>query len=252
MKRITTVLFAMCTLCTGCKNIFNLWKDDSIAVSVVGDFTSPLERNPDTSEVYRIMNLDNDSRIYSSMTMRYRCISDISMTPVQTISVPGVSMLLSSDMERIEKCRAFKQNLRHIFEEGQKNGSVPQTRSCIYSVLVNEAQAVMKIPASEHYLLIYSDLLDNDKNLNMYSKIVREQVEKRPLEVIKSMKSVADLGNVSGLRVIILYQSKQGDAETTEEMVKVSSKFYQKLFTSAGATCIFAPSLESANLNEAR
>ncbi|MCW3128287.1 MAG: hypothetical protein JWO03_3945 [Bacteroidetes bacterium] len=251
MKKLTaTLLIIAATFGTGCKKIENLiWKDDSIAVSVISDGTDPLRKNPDASDVINILRLNDDTHLYSGMTMRYRSISDVALTPVQSLKVPPVSAALASDQERVQELKTFKQNLRQVFDDAQKNNMVPMKRSCIYSVVVSEANACMEVSAAEHYMIIYSNMLDHDRHLDFYSQVLRDQVQAHPMEVIQSLRKVAALKNVTGLRVIIVYQSMNGDGDTEDKFL-VAANFYKTLFENGGATCVIVPSLEAANLNE--
>lgn len=233
-------------LLTGCKRLEKLLpKDDTIAVSIIGDHTDNLLKNPDAKEILKIYHLADDEKLYSGVSMRYRTISDVALTPVQTLAVPAISPILAENTERVREMKTFKDNLRQIFESSQKNNIKPMSRSCIYKAVVSEANALAKSAASEKYLIIYSDLLDNDGTLNFYNPIIRDAVQRNPKSIIQSLSKVMKLESLKGVKCLIIFQSS---SERQENDFQISSAFYRELLTSAGAECEIVPSLETTNI----
>lgn len=236
----------MLLLSSGCKfdvsHIFPV--GDVTEITVVGDRSEPMRQLPNP-EVLGLYHLD-DQHTNDGVKFRYRDISDLAIGDIHTLSVPPVSPLLSNGNERVSELKAFSEGVKQTFEEGKKNYNSSEKRSVVTSVIIEEANNLSRAhtKSKERYLVIFSDCLDHQKGfLDFYDPVMFDLIKRCPDQVCETIESKLHIEDLSGLKVIIVYQPPSHDYRK-EEMFQVAKNFYTRLLTRHGAEVVFVPDIK--------
>ena len=248
MKRTIVPAVAILMLCTGCDKLQNtLPKGDTTDISVVGDRTDALKEEPSTSvqPLYSLYRMDDD-HLYNGCRLRFRDVSDVSISDIQTLHVGAVSPLLANSNERIAEFRSFQEGVRATFDKARKNYSRSEDRSMVYSVVIDEANNLSRSDAKNRYLIIFSDMLDHSSDyLDIYQPLVADMMARHPDQVIQGMEAKVKIESLKGIRVIIVFQPNDHDYRT-ERLFLIAKNFYVKLLTKHGAEVVVVPRIDLA------
>ncbi|CAM6002395.1 unnamed protein product [Sphagnum balticum] len=165
------------------------------------------------------------------------------------LSIEPEYAIFSNANQRIGMLKRFKERIKDVFARAKKNYQGTQNQSVVYVTVVSEANKIMALNLGDdgqRYMVIYSDLLDHDETLDLYNPVILNAVVNHPEQVMKSMESVLKVGNLKGLKILILFQSNDHDI-AEDRHFNISSHFYQRLFTAHGAEVVIAGNLQSMN-----
>ncbi len=253
MRKIVTVYSAILIICGGCKETARTFDQaPTVAITTIGDPTDKLVRTPRGTDVIDLYRINVDDNIHRGYECRYREISDVSQTDVLTLSVRPEYPLLANNNERIAELKAFEERVGKMFGDAEKDYQRPIGHSLVYVSLVSEANRMARLgkEVSERYILVYSNMIDNADYLSMYQPSVQEMMAHHPEAVMAQLEHTMKLDdNLNGLRVLIIYQSPNGDTHN-DKLFLLASNWYRLLLESHGAKVLIVPNISAALSDE--
>lgn len=248
MKKTVLPMLSALMLCTGCDKIQNsLPKGDTTDISVVGDRTDVLKEEPsnDVQPLYHLYSIDDD-HLYNGCRLRYRDVSDVSISDVQTLNVEPVSPLLANNNQRIEEYKLFEQSIKETFDNARKRYGQTENRSMVFSVVIEEANTLSRSKAANRYLIVFSNMLDHASDyLDIYQPLVADMMAKHPEQVMQTLESKMKIESLKGIKVVIVYRPNDHDYQE-ERLFLIAKDFYVKLLTRHGAQVVVVPKIELA------
>jgi hypothetical protein len=210
---------------------------DYTSVTVIHDVTDSLVLNPEANAALSLYAFQTNR--YRQAKFRFVLLTDKLLNPTQEITMDdghlkeGVAV---DAQQRDNEIYSFYGSVKSAFSEFEPHYNIktPQNNSECYATICSELHNLAKSTASQKYLLIYSDLMDNGTLFNSYSKKNAKLISDNPAKVGETLNKAQKLPkNMRGITVMFLYQpaGRQQDIEYNG-MLQV----YTSLLQSRGAT----------------
>ncbi|MGV8131262.1 MAG: hypothetical protein ACP5N7_04155 [Candidatus Pacearchaeota archaeon] len=210
----------------------------SNSVSLIRDVTDPLAAVPTSDPILLLFNLSEHND--GEAIFRYREISGISRTPVETIRLTNNRELEKKhspdeSMGRQKNIIRFYEKIRSVISTADTvNKNQTQKFSECFRTIANELEVLTKQHTTSKTLIIFSNLFEKSDIFSCYDRPDRFLLEKRPTEVAGLFSKTKLLpSSLNGITVIIIYQPISRDTDILfSQMVEV----YTQLLKSRGAT----------------
>lgn len=201
----------------------------STDVTVLRDLTDSDQSIPEKSEITSMFNL-NDS-MWSGATLRFIDLTDVSHNHTFTAQIKPENQWMGNEFDRKKQVEKFYSSIDTIFQTAMSE-QPGKNYSSIYLPLATELNLLSKSPATTKVLLAYSDLMENTQRFSLYDPTNMELLSSKPDSVLHILEREATIGNLSGIKVYLIFDPKNNTAD--EEYLKVAG-FYKRLLESKGA-----------------
>lgn len=226
-----------------CGEIFDP-QNKLIKISVIQDFTEEQIAKPIAEEIIGLFELDSNK--WNAAELTYGYFTDVSFNRQTTISLAdGGSRLLSSSFTRDKEVQRFTDSIKTFFLSIDDD-SVGRSHSSIYLPLVSELTRLSQSTATTKILLVYSDLMENEKSLSFYDKKTISSLRTDSAQVIAMLEAKAVLPDLTGIEVHLIFQPENA---AQDELFQLVSGFYASLLESHGATVTIAANVLVASIN---
>jgi len=228
--KTTYVIIAACIailLLTACTNLG--FKAQTTAVSEIVDITDPLVAKPKPNNAISLFDLNNN--MWSGGDFRLLYVTNVSYNPMFEAKIESENQWLSNKFQRTDKIKTFYANIQTIVSNTATQ-VVGKDNSAVYFPIANELNKLGQSTASEKYLIVYSDLMENTSTLSFYNKEIFNVLKTKPEEIKRYFDSQMKLSNLSGITIYLIYQPINA---MDDEKYRIISGFYKTLFESKGA-----------------
>lgn len=232
---IAVSLFALSMMLPSC----NEPKHQVTEVVVLWDITELHEPIPVASEILQLYNLDTNPE--NGAVLRFSYASDVSLNRETVFSLPpSGNSLITNQFDRTREIEKFKQDVT-AFLDSITSDTVGRPQSSIYlpvattlNELANNSQSDRKT------FLLFSDLRENTQNLSFYDKHTLALVANDTAAITAILQSEMPLGNLSGIKVHLLYQPNDATDDTGYRYI---AALYRGMLESKGASVFVSANL---------
>lgn len=183
---------------------------DTTAISVLRDDTDSLTRpNSELVNLYGI----SDAKLLGGYLFRERAISDVSLNHVHQEYVKPTTYINSNDNSRVAELKAFKNRIIKYIDSLVNEPYKPKANSLVYQAIVSELQNLQKTEATNKYMIIYSDLLQNSDEFSFYKGKDFDEAKSHPDKVVARFESMAPMPDLSGMKIYVINTPRNYAAE---------------------------------------
>jgi len=227
MKKIfnycIVILLPTC-LCGACKNT-TLDYDKELVI--IFDQSDPLRVNPDANEISSQLGLKQD--IWQGIRIGFTYISDKDVNAEKVITIEKGDRFIGNTQLRTAQVVHFKKELRTAMVGTGTERSLEH--SIIYRTVAKQLNVLSSSKATNRYLLLYSDLMENDE-ISFYNSITVTLLRTHPAVIQQQLVKGVSLHNLSGIQVWLLYDP----ASFEENNIYIAiANMYKQLLESKGA-----------------
>lgn len=198
-------------------------------VVILRDITDKHLSKPNAEDISRFFNWEKGK--WNEAKFRFADITDVSYNRTNETSIEGENMWLSNEYEREDKVKKFNGEIAKILSVSAKE-NIGKQHSSVYIPIARELSRLNKSASDKKIILIYSDLMENQKELSFYDPKKLKQLKENPEEIRKLLESQQPLGALVGIKVYIIYQPADAEADLKFRIV---SEFYRNLLEMKGA-----------------
>jgi len=191
------MLFAMSIVFSACNKSSNPY---DTAMIVMVDETDPLPVYPTAQTLLAPFTLGENP--WQGLQIKLVGITDKDINATETISLPKEDRLTGNITIRLAKVQRFSNELQSRIAVFDSIRTFPH--SIIFRSIATQAASLANIPANSHYLLIYSNLIENSE-VNFYNPKTLSLLARNPTMVEKQLEATAPLPNLKGLQLWLLY-----------------------------------------------
>ncbi len=208
-------------------------------IVVIHDITDSLVSKPNADEIIPLFGLDMNKS--NAADFRLVTISDVSYNKVESISLEPItaSKWLSSDFRRGKAIKEFEKKITGILMDATHDNTGKEYSS-VYKPIATELNRLSKSKAENKILIVYSDLMEHEKEMSFYDKRELGLLKTQPEQIKKYFDLQLPLGCLDGITVYFLYQPTNAEKDNQYNTV---SNFYKNLLQEKGATVIIAANL---------
>jgi len=178
-------------------------KQTTTAMSVLSDITDSLKSKPDSKELISMLKLQDPKypEMWNGVILRTTVLSDVDLNRTEQISLPAQNPWLSNEFERAKEIDGLKKQTNESIkrlntETGKRNSSLIQP-------ILNETTRLKQSKADIKILLVYSNLMENTSELNLYKKRDFDSFTKAGLVSQGLEKSEISL---TGVKIYFVYE----------------------------------------------
>lgn len=203
----------------------------TMAVSIMVDKTDKMELAPEKEKIHELLLLDpkSQTQVETGVRLRVSEISSVDFNRVVDVEIPAVNFRKINIKARQKEIVAFYQKVDNALDAELINKE--QRHSSIFVPIAREANRLSKMNQSTKKLIIYSDLMEHNEWLNIYSDY------KMPDDVIiQKFKKQISLNDLTGLTIVLRYIPKNSEDNVRyRKLIAV----YTKIFEERGAGVSF-------------
>ena len=230
---ITAVLIAI-LLVVSCTTV----KPTTTEVIVLRDITQTSLANPNATEISRFFDLSSNP--WNGATFHFENITDVSYNPVNEVKVTAKDEWLSNELARTKEIKVFNDRISEIITNSEKD-TIGKNASSIYVPLVMKLNELSQSTSERRVLIIYSDLMENTKDISFYTKKTINLLQTNSDAITKQFEAMQAINNLQGIQVYFIFQPTDQNSDAN---FKTVSEFYKKLLEDKGAKVTI-----TANLN---
>lgn len=197
-------------------------------VVVLRDITDRHLVQPNAEEILSLFNLQSK---WNGRVFRFTGLTDVSFNPATELKMEAQNEWLSNELDRDKEIKQFRNSLSEIIANDGKE-AIGKGNSSVYFPIAKELNRLSQSSSTNRILLIYSDLMENTKEMSFYHNGKLNLLKANPEVVKRYFDLQVELKNLSGIKIIIIYQPN-GIEE--DELFKAVSGFYKNLLESKGA-----------------
>jgi len=213
-------------LCTSCNDSKQTLETD---VTVVVDKTDKMTVYPTADEITSPLGLKNNPWQGLRFTATY--ISDKDINDVTVLTLDAENQWDGNILIRKAKVRHFVKQVQECLAGMKYTGTCPY--SIIYRTIARQANGLTGSTAKRKLLLIYSDLCENDADLNFYDRKVMNRVKNNPQSIAVQLEATVPLNPLNGVQVWLLYSP--GSFKQNNDYMPVAN-LYKQMLKAKGAT----------------
>ncbi len=234
MKRIIAAIVAVTAiaLIVGCTS----QKPEVTEVVVLRDITDRHLVQPNAD---KILTLFNPRSKWNGRVFHFSDLTNVSYNQGIEVKLEAKNEWLSNELDRDKEIKGFENRLTEILGKNERE-PIGQDNSSVYFPMAKELNRLAQSSSAKRILLIYSDLMENTREMSFYDGGKFRLLKTNPNELKSYFDSQVELKNLSGIIIYIIYQPK-GIKE--DEQFKAISEFYKNLFESKGAEVEIAASI---------
>lgn len=240
MKKIYNLpiilLLSATVLITACTTIS---KSPTTEVVTLRDITEYHLSQPKADEILRLYGFDESQ--WLGGIFRFSDITQVSFNRTTQVKIESEPQLLSNRFQRQQKVEQFKKGIEDILSTAEQT-PIGQRNSSVYFPMAQALNQLSQSSADKRYMLIYSDLMENEPGLSFYRKGKLSEIDEDADSLRADLENELPLHSLNGITIYLLYEP--ADVEQ-DSQYKIVSKFYKGLFESKGATVKIVPSITS-------
>lgn len=204
------------------------------------DVTEPLRAWPVADEITGLFGLEADNM--QRVTVTVSELNDVTYNQQKVFSLEqGGTVFTTNRFVRTREVETFTASVSEYLDSLSRDTAIGRPKSSLYIPLAMQLNRLAESKADNRVLLIYSDLMENSSLLSFYSPQIIAQLQYEPNTVMATLKRIAPIGDLTGVRVFIIFQPADPAADDTFRLV---SGFFRSYLEQHGATVSI-----SANLN---
>lgn len=230
-----TIIALILITIAGSAIIFTAGKNTGTEVSVLRDITEPHLAKLDTSEIFHFYGTDK----WGGRIFRFTDISDVSYSRTRQTSIEAENQWLSNEYEREDKIEKLNDDIGQIVADSQKT-ITGKPYSSIYNHIARELTQLTQIKAQRKILLIYSDLMENQKDFSFYNSRTFNLLQTNPNEIQQLLEKNGTLSRLDGIEIYMVYEPVNSEKDRAFGIV---SEFYRNLLESKGAKVFIGANL---------
>ena len=202
----------------------------STDITVMRDITDTQISQPKLADISTLLNLNNSK--WDGAYFKFVDITDVSYNHNYEIKIDPENQWLGNELDRDKKVKQFYAEINKILlnADSEKVGKV---NSSIYKPIATELNRLSQSSSQKRFLLIYSDLEENTDKLSFYDKKTINLLRTDQNSIRKYFEALAPLKNLTGIKVYLIYQPKNNQADELYQMI---AGLYKTLLVSKGAT----------------
>ena len=198
-------------------------------VIVLRDVTDTHVAKPVREDITPLFKLDDNK--WNGAVFRFTDLSDVNLNRSSEAKIKEENQWFSNEYEREESVRHFYAEIDSILSGAEKE-SIGKKHTAVYIPLAEELNRLAESDARRKVALVYSDLMENQKEMSFYDKKKILLLQDEPDEVKSFLEKEEQLGKLSGIEIYFLYQPQ--DVES-DKAYRIVSSFYKKLLEEKGA-----------------
>jgi hypothetical protein len=207
-------------------------------IAVLRDITDRQIAQPELTEIMSLFNF-SENFMWNGAIFHFGDLSDISYTPKAMAKIEVENEWSSNELARKKKIEKFKNEMKEILSNADTD-SAGKNHSSIYLPIARELNMLSKSSAQKRVLLVYSDLMENDMNVSLYSKENFQMLQSNPGDFKKLLEKRLQIQSLYGVEVHFLYQPEN---ILEDEQFKFVSEFYKNLLEEKGAQVTISANL---------
>jgi hypothetical protein len=200
----------------------------STDIAVIVDKTDRMTAYPNANDIISQLGLQDNPWQGVRITTTY--ISDRDINDVTVVTLASENQWSGNKMIRKAKIEHFTQQLQQCLTAMKYSGTCPY--SIVYRTIARQANRLAANTADRKLLLVYSDLYENDTELNFYDTHTINRLQKSPQSIATQLEATIPLKQLSGLQLWLLYNPTSFSQNNRYMIV---ANFYQHLFSTHGA-----------------
>ncbi len=194
------------------------------------DRTEEHKALPVIEEILRLFALVKDK--WNGAILHVERLTDVSYNRVSQTSLAEADPLFSSTFTRDADVLTFTSAATTALDSLAAD-TIGRPHSSVYIPMTRALNALSGSFSETRVLVVYSDLRENRSSLSFYDKhtlaLLREDASKIESQLLADMP----LNDLSGITIHFVYEPKD---ETDDVTFRLIASFYERLFTSRGAT----------------
>lgn len=198
-------------------------------VVVLRDITQEHLAKPNADDILPLFDLNKQK--WNGAIFRFADISDVSYSPARQAKIETAGRWLSNEFERDEEIKGFYGEVDKIITDTQ-NETIGRNNSSVYLSITREINRLSESKSQRKVILIYSDLMENEREMSFYNPRTLELLKTKPDEIQEYFETQLQLQSLNGIDIYLIYQP--GNPYEDREY-KIASEFYKKLFEKKGA-----------------
>ena len=244
LKILLAVFYLSCVLAVAgwviCANACNARQHNTSEIAIMLDVTEPLLAWPKADELQQLYKLENDNM--NGVRLHVSELNDVSynrQTPF--VLEQGGSALTTNRFDRKHEVEAFLEGIALYFDSITHDTLIGRPKSSLYIPLAMQLNSLSESNAEHRVLVVYSDLLENSSQLNLYDPETLSQLKNKPDTIAARLKRMTALNDLTGIHIYIVFQPRDTASDDTFRSV---SGFFKTYFEQHGADVTV-----TANLN---
>ncbi len=197
------------------------------AVSVIQDITDEQVAKPQFEEIESLFDFKNNQ--WDGAVFSYSTLTNVSLNQSLKITLKSQKLYTSNEFERSKDLDEFIKSIKGILD---KKSEIGKRNSSVYIPIVHALQLLKETKANKKFLLIYSDLMENDPGMSLYdAKLLQEMIDE-PDSVLKRFEQKGILPELNGISIYLIYRPNSIESDARFQIV---STFYKHVFGQKGA-----------------
>lgn len=198
-------------------------------ITVMRDITDTQISQPKLADISTLLNLDNSK--WDGANFRFVDITDVSFNHISETRIDPENQWLGNELDRDKKVKQFYTDINQILTNADTE-KIGKVNSSIYKPIATELNRLSQSSSQKRFLLIYSDLEENTDKLSFYDKKTINLLRTDQNSIRKYFEALAPLKNLTGIKVYLIYQPKNNEAD---EQYQLIANFYKTLLENKGA-----------------
>ena len=207
-------------------------------ISTLHDLTDKLLVQPKANDLLNLYDFTGENK-WNGASFRFSNLTDVSYNHASAVHIDKAHNWLSNEPEREKTILKFQNEVSNIVAQSTKD-SIGKEHSAIYLPIAMELERLSYSKAEKRILIIYSDLMENDLDLTLYSKNELQLLKTNPDSLKEVFEKRKTLPSLVGIDVYLIYQPE--DAEADGEY-RIISAFYRRMLEEKGAMVHIAANL---------
>eukprot|EP01037_Dinobryon_pediforme_P007928 gene7928-8000_t len=200
--------------------------DTDIAMLI--DQTDTMTSYPSADGVTAPLGLQQNP--WQGVRVRLAAITDKDINETTVISLDKESEWSGNRIIRMARVQRFKRQLAAQLATMKANH--PCQHSIVFRTVARQAKALAASPCRNRYLLVWSDLYENDE-VNFYDSQIINLIKTSPQGIRRKLEATNAIADLHGLKVSLLFTPT---SYKQNNRYMVIANFYQQLLTAHGAT----------------
>lgn len=213
-------------------------------ITIITDLTDTLAVYPQAEPILALYGFNNNAD--QGATFRQVLLTDKKLNPTEDISLEtrkvSDSHNTNDDVEYREQIvYAFQDAVRKALEDFPKRYAIhPLGHSECFATISSELNRLAASTASQRILIVYSDLMENEEDISVYSDANQQLLHKNPAKVAKILSRRCPLPEkLVGVTVYFVFNPPDRNSDTKYgNMVSL----YERLLKARGARVVIQAS----------
>jgi hypothetical protein len=231
---LTILLLSTAVFITACMTTPRV---TNTAVITLRDVTEPFLIQPKADEILRLYGFDKSE--WNGGTFGYSEITQVSFNQTEQVKIETENEWLSNRFQRDQKVNQFQKGVKDILTNGEQT-KVGRNNSSVYFTIATKLNELSQSKAENKYLLVYSDLMENEPGLSFYRKSSLSELNDNSDSLKVVLENQLKLQSLQGITIYLLYEPSD---PMKDEQYKIVSKFYKDLLESKGARVEITPNI---------